>query len=245
MPVNAQSTMRNRLLRAISPLDFDRIAPALEFVTLGLRQHLVEAQLPLQNVWFIEDGVGSVVATTAGGKQSEVGMVGCDGIVDVALINGTDATPLECFIQIPGSGWRLPSAALREASEASPALRLLLTRYAQSFLVQIAHTALANATHTIDARLARWLLMSHDRLDGDTIVMTHEFLSIMLGVRRAGVTIAVQSLEGSGLIRARRGSVIVADRAGLEQLAGDAYGTPEAEYARLFGFDFRAKAVAA
>lgn len=234
--------MRNCLLRMMPDDGYARLAPHLEVVDLGLRQQLVEPMQRMAHVWFIEDSVASIVATSAGGRQSEVGLVGRDGVVDVAAINGTDVTPLECFVQIQGRAQRLPMAEMRDAIADSAALRAFFSNYAQSFLTQVAHTALANATHTIDSRLARWLLMSQDRLGGDVIQMTHEFLSIMLGVRRAGVTIAVQDLERDGLIRARRGSVTVRDRAGLMALASDAYGTPESEYARLLGFDFRVSA---
>ena len=219
--------------------DFVSIFPYLEPVELRLRQMLVEPLQRMTHVWFMESGVASVVATTAGGKQSEVGLVGREGLIDVAFINGSDMTPLECFVQITGSAQRLQTAILRELTAASATLRAFLSLYGQNFLIQVAHTALANATHTIDARLARWLLMSHDRIGSDDIQMTHEFLSIMLGVRRAGVTLSVQELERDGLVTARRGSIIIKDRAGLLRLAGDSYGTPEAEFIRLFGFDFR------
>ena len=185
MPVILQSNMRNFLLRLMDADDFARLAPHLECVDIRLRQQLVEPFQRINHVWFLESGVASVVATTAGGRQSEVGIVGRDGLIDVAVINGGETTPLECFMQITGSAQRVPTPVMQELAAESASLRALLSLYSQTFLIHVSHTALANATHTIDARLARWLLMSQDRIGLNEIQMTHEFLSIMLGVRRA------------------------------------------------------------
>lgn len=239
MAVGPGTRPRNLLLRALADEDFARIAPHFEAVELRLRQSLIRPGDRLTHVFFLDDGLVSIVATTATGLQSEVGMVGYEGMVDVGAINAAGTTPLECFIQIPGRAHSLPVEALTAALDASPRLRALLRSYAQSFLIQVAHTALANALHTIEQRLSRWLLMSLDRVGGREILMTHEFLSIMLGVRRAGVTMALQQIERRRLIEARRGSITVVDRAGLVRLAGESYGTPEVEYSRLMGVDFR------
>jgi CRP-like cAMP-binding protein len=132
-----------------------------------------------------------------------------------------------------GHGLRLPTAALKVAISTHPALDRSLRRYTQAMAVQTSATAFANAEHTVEMRLARWLLMCHDRTDGDDLGLTHEFLSMMLGVRRPGVTTAIHVLEGNHLIRASRGLITVRNREGLETLADNAYGMPEAEYARL------------
>jgi hypothetical protein len=150
-----------------------------------------------------------------------------------AVLLGTDRTPHEHFCQVPGSARRMRSDDLRQAIRQSPSLHLLLLRYVQTFQVQTAYTALSNGGYNIEERLARWLLMCHDRLDGDDLPLTHEFLSIMLGVRRSGVTLAIQILEGAKIITARRGLLSVLNRAKLEAVAGDSYGQPEAEYGRL------------
>ena len=138
-------------------------------------------------------------------------------------------------MQVEGRGYRIAAEALRRAIDTSASLRGLLLRYAHTFLVQTAQTALANAGAPAEERLARWLLMYHDRQDGDDLSVTHEFLSLMLGVRRPTVTVAIHTLEGAGLIRARRGRIRVLNRAGLEEAAGEAYGPAEAEYERLIG----------
>ena len=150
-----------------------------------------------------------------------------------ALVLGVDRIPHQIFLQVAGHGHRVPTEALSRALDASPTLRILFLRYAQTFLVQTAQTALANAGAPAEERLARWLLMYHDRQDGDDLSVTHEFLSLMLGVRRPTVTVAIHTLEGAGLIRARRGRIRVLVRERLEQAAGDAYGPAEAEYERL------------
>ncbi len=229
----------NLILRSLAADDYARIGPYLVNIDLKLRQPLIRPAQKITHVYFLNAGLASVVATTAAGNQAEVGMVGYEGLTDVGAINNADSTPLETFIQIPGDAHMLARDALDAALDASETLRETLRNYAQSFLVQVAHTALANASHTIEQRLARWLLMSQDRVGDDRIVMTHEFLSIMLGVRRAGVTLALQEIERLGAISPRRGSITILDRARLRVLAGEGYGTPEAEYARLMRFDFR------
>jgi hypothetical protein len=151
------------------------------------------------------------------------------------VVMGDNRAVHECFMQIAGYGHRISSEALREAMDVSPTLRLFLLRFVLSQQVQTEHTALANAQAQLEERLCRWLLMCHDRVDGDVLELTHEFISTMLGVRRAGVTLAIHMLEGRGLIQAERGRIRVADREGLEAGAGGIYGKPEAEFERLVG----------
>lgn len=153
-----------------------------------------------------------------------------------AVVLGTDRTPNETFMQVAGHGFSMDANRLRELMETRPSLKLHLSRFAQVQMTQAAHTALSNGRGKLEERLARWLLMGHDRVDGEDIALTHEFLSIMLGVRRAGVTVATHLLEGKGLIRATRGAITVIDREGLEEEAHHSYGVPEREYERLFGF---------
>lgn len=148
---------------------------------------------------------------------------------------GNDRSPLECFMQLGGEGQRIASGSLRDAMEASASLRLLLLRYIEFLLTQTAHTVLANTEARLEERLCRWLLMCHDRIDGNILPLTHDFLATMLGVRRAGVTMAIHVLEDRGLIRAERGSIEIHDREGLEIGAGGTYGVAEAEYRRLIG----------
>jgi hypothetical protein len=151
------------------------------------------------------------------------------------VLLGAECTPIRSYIQVPGRGYSMPASAFRTACATSPDLQNLFQRYAQSLIVQIAHTALSNASHSMEERLSRWLLMCFDRIDGDDVPLTHEFLSLMLNVRRPGVTIALGSLASAGLISTRRGVVTLLDHDGLRELASDSYGAPEAEYERLIG----------
>jgi len=230
-----QSSLRNVLLSALSPNDFALLQSRLIPVPLGVREVLVEPNEFIESVHFLESGIGSIVAISPGGERIEVGNLGREGMAGTAIILGVDRTPLLTFMQVAGSALRMRADALQEAMESSRALRDLFLRYAQSVALQTAHTALANGRYTVPERLARWILMSHDRLDGDDVPLTHEFLALMLGVRRAGVTVNLHVLEGERMIKATRGHIRILDRSKLEEVAGDSYGLPEAEYARLIG----------
>jgi CRP-like cAMP-binding protein len=227
-----QSSLRNQLLAGLVPEDYAALQPHLEPVQFEIRQVLSEANQPIEYVYFPEMGLASVT-TNSGDSMIEIGIVGREGMTGTPIVLGTDRTPFKCFIQMAGHGLRLPTAALKVAISTHPALDRSLRRYTQAMAVQTSATAFANAEHTVEMRLARWLLMCHDRTDGDDLGLTHEFLSMMLGVRRPGVTTAIHVLEGNHLIRASRGLITVRNREGLETLADNAYGMPEAEYARL------------
>ncbi|MBP1862283.1 Crp/Fnr family transcriptional regulator [Rhizobium herbae] len=185
--------------------------------------------------YFIESGIGSIVASVANGQSAEIGIFGREGMSPTALILNAGSAPYSIFMQVAGNGFRIESVQLSHALSESYLIRNLLTRYVQTVSVQTAFTALANATQHIEERLARWILMCHDRTDGDTIGLTHDFLSIMLAVRRQSVTTALHVLEGKHMIEAERGLVRVRDRKGLQDFAGDTYGQAEREYQRLIG----------
>ncbi|MGP0090306.1 MAG: Crp/Fnr family transcriptional regulator [Xanthobacteraceae bacterium] len=153
----------------------------------------------------------------------------------MAVIMGTDRSPNETFMQGAGAGQRITADKLRQGMEQSGTLRRALLHYGHTFVIQAMHTAMANGRGRIQERLARWLLMAGDRIDGDELPLTHEFLATMLGVRRPGVTVALSRLEEDGLIQAHRGVISILDRKGLEQNSKGAYGAPEAEFQRLFG----------
>jgi CRP-like cAMP-binding protein len=227
-----RSDVRNRLLAALAPDDRAALQPHLEPVKVELRQVLIEPGKPIEHVYFHETGYTSMT-TSGGGAKIEVGIIGREGMVGVFVALGVRSVPFELFVQAAGEGFRMRSDALEAVLDARPTVRLLLMRYAHVMGVQTTGTAFANAEHTVEARLARWLLMCHDRLDGDDITITHDFMSMMLGVRRAGVTTATHVLEGNGLIRAKRGVITVLNREKLEELADNSYGLPEAEYERL------------
>lgn len=228
-----QATIRNRLLRALSSEDFARLAPYLQSLDLAVQDTLIVPGRPVEHLYFPESGICSITANGPEGGV-EVGIVGREGLVGaVPILTGSDRVPHNHFVQVAGQALRIAVAPFDEAVEESAPLRALLLRYLQTEIVQIRLTAFATARFTIEVRLARWLLMCHDRLDGDELQIKHEFLAMMLGVQRSGVTLALQNLEGAGRIRSRRGRIIVLDRTLLEALADTSYGVAEAEYARL------------
>ncbi|MGQ0534278.1 MAG: Crp/Fnr family transcriptional regulator [Caulobacteraceae bacterium] len=225
----------NRLLSALSATDLALLSPHLTRVPL-LTRALVEARDEvITHVYFIESGIVSVLAR-AGEKESiEVGLIGCEGVTGGGVILGDHRAPHEAFVQLQGSAMRIATPALCEALAESRSLHQLLLRFVHVFNIQIAHTALANGRVKIEDRLARWLLMVHDRIEGDEALLTHELIAQMLGVRRPGVTDALHELERKGMIRSQRGVVRIVDREGLETLASGTYGVPEREYRRLIG----------
>ena len=225
----------NTLLASLADDDFDLLEPHLESVTLGLRKSLEKPNRRIDAVCFLEAGFASVVAVQSGGKEVEVGLIGREGMTGLPILFGDHRSPYATYIQAPGKGACMPAIELGKAFHASPSLRDSLLKFALAFGVQTAHTAICNAHFKLDVRLARWLLMAHDRIGEDTLPLTHQFLSLMLGVRRPGVTEALHALRKQGLISYARGQISVEDRKGMERKAGAAYGVPEAEYRRLIG----------
>jgi CRP-like cAMP-binding protein len=234
LEAHARAGIRNRLLHRIGLEDWDLIGPNLEALTLKDRQIIEVPHKPITHAYFLETGLASVVAVDNEDHRIEVGVIGCEGMTGVSLIMGDDRAQHSTYMQIAGAGHRIPQEALCAAIAQSEAMRTLMLKWAQGFMIQTAHTALANGRAKLEQRLARWLLMAHDRLTSNAVPLTHEFLAVMLGVRRAGVTVAIHSFERRGFVTTRRGQLTVVDRAGIEQVAGSFYGTPEAELKRLF-----------
>jgi CRP-like cAMP-binding protein len=222
------------LLSRLSSEDFRLLRPHLAAVDLPLRRQLERPNKPIEHVYFFESGIASVVANGVGRQGIEAGIIGREGMSGLAVLMENDRSPNETYMQSAGSGQRIAVARLRPILGQSAGLRRSLLRYAHTFVLQIAYTALANGRSKIEERLARWLLMAHDRTDGDELSLTHEFLGLMLGVRRPGVTVAINLLVKRGLIKAHRGLITIMDREGLVAGANGAYGAPEAEFKRLF-----------
>jgi CRP-like cAMP-binding protein len=229
------SSEPNRLLASLATNDLALLVPHFKSVLLDLRKSLEKPNRRIDAVYFPESGFVSVVAIQSGGKQVEVGLIGREGMTGSPVVFGNHRSPHATYVQSAGSGQRITSTALRKAMQASPSLRDSLLKYVQAFGVQTTHTAICNAHSRIDQRLARWLLMAQDRTGSDALPLTHEFMALMLGVRRAGVTEALNALRKQGLIAYARGAITVRDRKGMERKAGETYGTPESEYRRLIG----------
>jgi len=236
MPETPQfGTSSNRLLSRLSREHFGRLAPHLEATDLPNRYRLEIRNRRIEYVYFLESGFASVVANGNKDRSIEVGLIGREGMTGLAVLMGTDRAPYDTYIQLGGKGWRVKVDDFSRAIKQNPTMHAVLLQFGHAFVVQAAYTALANARSKLEERLARWLLMAHDRADGDEIPLTHEFLALMLGVRRPGVTLALSFLVRQGLIGTSRGFIAITDRRGLEKSSNGAYGVPEAEFQRLFG----------
>jgi CRP-like cAMP-binding protein len=229
-----RATTRSLLLARLCDADYARLKLKLMPCALPLRKQLQVRGRAMENIVFIEEGIASMVIGTGSQRNIEVGLIGQEGVTGVSLILGAPISPYDIFMQAPGRGWSLEKKDMQFVMAASASFRNLLLLYCQTLMVQMAHTALANGRYTIEERLARWLLMTRDRSASGTAALTHEFLAAMLGVRRPGVTTALNRLEKRGLITTTRGSITILERGGLEDQSNGCYGAPEAEYELVF-----------
>jgi len=223
----------NHLLKRLSETAYSTLQPHMERLDLPVRHSLITPNLRTEFVYFVESGIASVVASSESGQSVEVGHIGREGMAGAHVILKADRTPTSTYMQVAGEVIRIPVAVFNEVLATNEDARDLFLRFMQHLSIQVAQSALANARYDVPARLARWLLMSHDRLDSDDLPLTHEFLALMLGVRRSGVTDHLHIAEGIHAIKATRGNIRILDREKLMQIAGDCYGLPEREYARL------------
>ncbi len=215
---------RNELLAALPMDELEQLRPNLHPVTFVLRQVVHEVGSPIDDVFFPESGLVSLTADTRDTGLVEVGMTGREGFVGTAVpLNAKASAVHQAIVQIPGTGHRMRAPVFRDALATMPVLRDWCLRYVQFVMVQTAQSAACNARHEMPERLARWLLMSRDRTDCDDLPMTQEFLSYLLGVRRAGVSVVANALQSTGVIRLSRGNLTVLDRAGLEEQACSCY----------------------
>ncbi|MBB4641975.1 Crp/Fnr family transcriptional regulator [Rhizorhapis suberifaciens] len=229
------SQSKNRLLAGLSPDDMDLIHPFLEWHELPVRTVIEARDQAITRIHFLESGILSIVATAAPDRQVEVGIIGREGMSGMPCILGAGGSTNTGIIQLAGSSLSIDCAHFHSVTEKSPAMRRRFSNFVQSFFIQVSQTALATGKGNVEQRLARWLAMAHDRGYNDSLPLTHEFLSTMLGVRRAGVTVALHNLEGAGLIRATRGIVTIVDLPALIDYADGLYGIAEQEYERLLG----------
>jgi CRP-like cAMP-binding protein len=233
-----QLHIQNLILSRLPPAELAAIRPHLEPVDLPKDFVIAPPDAMITHVYFFEQGLGSIVAVSAAGHKVEAGMFGREGFAPTPPSVGSDWSMHEVVVQAAGHGHRVPVQTLIALMETCRTFTDLLSKAAHNLATQASYTALSNAVHPVVQRLARWLLMSHDRLGQDELRITHDYLALMLSVRRPSVTTALHVLEGHGFIRAERGVIIMRNRAGLQKFAGDAYGVPEAEYRRLFDTPF-------
>jgi CRP-like cAMP-binding protein len=233
--IDEKTARRNRILKALSQDALTRLLPKLEKVSLSLRKLLYEVDEPIPYVYFPLSGVYSVVSSMEDGATVEVATIGNEGMVGLPVFLGTDSIPLKAFTQIPGEALRMNAQAFRETlKQGNSEISIWLHRYTQALFHQVAQHAACNRLHAVEERCARWLLMSHDRVGRDQFPLTQEFLSQMLGIRRASVPVATGILQKAGLITYHRGVITILDREKLEEASCGCYAIVSKEYDRLF-----------
>ena len=216
--------IHNEILRSLPPEELEVVLPELEFVRLKLHQVLHEAGETLKSGYFSDSGMLSVVSVMPDGKTVEVGLIGREGFSGVPLIAGFRTSHTRTVVQAEGTAFRIEAAFLRTALRQCPMLQRNLQRFGQLLALQVTQIATCNRLHEVDERLARWLLMTQDRVGGEHLPLTQEFLGQMLGTRRSSVSISAGTLQKAGFIAYTRGSVTILDRPNLEEAACDCYG---------------------
>lgn len=237
MATSAKATDRpaNRLLGLLSSRDYSRLSPHLQSVPLEYRKSLYRADKKIDFVYFIETGVGSLVNTMANGQAAEVGTIGNEGVVGLPLVLGDDRAPTSVYVQVPGEGLRMAGSLFKEELARSATMQVVMLRYVHALFNQVAQSAACNHFHSLEQRCCRWLLMTRDRMQSDDFLLTQEFLAMMLGVQRPGVSIAAGGLQRAGLITYTRGNVTILDGPGLKKLSCECYVVAKKEFDRLLG----------
>jgi CRP-like cAMP-binding protein len=233
MPQIEQSSIKNRLLAALPADDFARVRTKLRPANLSIKQVLFGPDQPIETVYFVQTGIVSLLAPLEDGARLEVAVIGCEGVSGLECVMGANTSNLEAMIQLEGTALTMSAGEAQDAFDQNDGFRRTVLRFAQAQQSLIAQTAACNGRHELEARLAKWLLLVHDRIKDDHVLMTHEFMALMLGVRRSGVTLAVGALRKAGLIQHGNGYVDVVDRNGLEGAACECYEVVRTQYERL------------
>lgn len=234
-PFDTQDGVTNRMLLALPPATLKRIRSALRPVNTAKGQVIDHVAGPIKHMYFLNRGLVSLVKTMRDGRTIEIGAVGIEGVTDPTALFGIESAALETVVQIPGRALRIERSRLRQEVANDDALREIMEKYARFAFRQLAQTAACNRLHSLEERCCRWLLIAHDSALSDTFPVTHEFLAMMLGVHRSGVSIAANLLKKAGLIEYARGRMTITDRCGLEEAACECYGAIQAELDDLFG----------
>jgi CRP-like cAMP-binding protein len=226
--------MFNHILLALSAEDRAVLLRSLARVDLTPGQKLELPNNPIQKVFFVDTGIAAVLVAIKG-ESVALGLIGCEGATGIAIMLGNDKSPHATVMLTEGTGYLIGTDELRDLMDKRPELQRLLLRYCLAFHNQAAHTALSNAATSIEERVARWIVMAHDRTPANEIPITHEGIAHLLDVRRAGVSEALQKLQSDNLISLSRKCVTLLDREAMQAKAGKFYGAPEQEYVRLIG----------
>jgi CRP-like cAMP-binding protein len=236
MSIPAKSdAQKNHLIAALPKEEFARLEPHLESVSLPLGKVIYESGDKMTHVYFPTTAIISMLYIMENGGTAEIGIAGNNGLIGSALFMGSESTSSRAVVQSTGDGVRIKAKALQTEFDRGGLFQKLLLRYTQSLMTQISQTAVCNRLHTVDQQLCRWLLINHDQLETNKLVMTQELIANMLGVRRAGVTIAAKKLQEKGLIKYVRGTITMLNRQGLEEAACECYQIVMDEYDRLLG----------
>ena len=224
----------NKLLKALRPETYERLRPHLEHACLLRGEVINEINSPVDQLYFVNRGLVSIVKSMRDGRMVEVGAIGIEGVTAPTALLGGDRAALETVVQIAGNAFRIKRSILLEEMSQDPGLQAFIQAYARLAIGQLVHTSACNALHTLDQRCCRWLLIAHDNAMSDSFALTHELIAMMLGVQRAGVSIMLGKLKKAGLVKYQHGRMTIADRQGLESMACECYGDAQADLARLF-----------
>lgn len=224
---------KNQLLAALPEEEYKRLVPHLEFVSLPINQTIYEPGGPIDYVYFPHQAMISLVSLMENGSTIEVGLVGKEGMVGIPIILGGSTTITRAFVQVAGHAERIRADLLKDEFHRGGKLQTLLLRYVQAIFTQVSQAAVCNRLHTVEERLARWLLLVSDSVESNEFFLTQEFIAQMLGTRRSGVTVAAGTLQQAGLIRYSRGKITIANRDSLEATACECYGIIKTEFTRL------------
>ena len=234
-PASSNGSMSNHLLAALPDEDFARIKSQLQPVSLKLGHVLYEAGDKMSHIYFPTTAIISLLYIMENGGTAEIGIAGNNGLVGIALFMGGDTTSSRAIVQSSGEAVRMKKSDLLAEFKRGGLFQDLLLRYTQALMTQISQTAVCNRLHSVEQQLCRWLLINHDQLAADTLIMTHDLIANMLGVRREGVTVAAGHLQDNGYIKYSRGTVTILDRKGLEKVCCECYKVVSTEYDRLLG----------
>jgi CRP-like cAMP-binding protein len=232
---HTDDALMNHLIAALPEDEFIRLKPNLEPVSLSLGEVIYESGEQLEYIYFPTTAIISLLYIMENGSTAEIGMAGNDGLVGIALYMGGSTTPSRAIVQSAGNAFRMPSSALKDEFSRGGVFQKVLLRYTQSLMTQISQTAVCNRLHSVEQQLCRWLLINHDLLQTNKLIMTHDLIANMLGVRREGVSIAAGNLQKKGLIKYVRGTITMLDRDALERTACECYRVVKDEYDRLLG----------
>jgi CRP-like cAMP-binding protein len=232
-PALPQKSCRNRLLGKLPVEEYERLAPHLQAVTFDLGDIIYQSGGHIDYIYFPTDCIVSLLYTMENGTSAEIGIVGNEGVIGIALFMGGDTMPNRALVQSAGTSLRMKAQVLQDEFKRGGEFHRVLLRYTQALVTQISQTAVCNRLHSVDSQLCRWLLLSHDRLQTNELVMTHDMIANMLGTRREGVTVAAGKLQDAGLINYYRGRIKIIDRAKLEATVCECYRVVKDEFERL------------